>query len=434
MRMYDIIAKKKYGGELTKEEIDTFITGYTKGEIPDYQASALCMAICLKGMTDRETWLLTDAMMHSGDTVDLSAFGNLSVDKHSTGGVGDKVSPVVGPVVASLGCKMAKMSGRGLGHTGGTVDKLESIPGYRTEMNREEFFRCVDRNGMAILGQSGDLAPADKKLYALRDVTATVDCISLIASSIMSKKLAAGAHNLVLDVKTGSGAFMKTVEDSIALAHAMVRIGRSAGRNVQALVTNMDVPLGTNVGNALEIEEAVRVVRGERKGDLYEVCMAICERLVSMSLEIPVEKARRMSEESIASGQAFESMKKWVAGQGGDVSVLEHPEKLRPQKEGRAVRATGDGYVCAMDTEAIGRAVCVLGAGRMKKEDRIDLSAGLEVLKKTGDTVRTGDCLTVLYGSSERALDEAERIYRSALRIGPEAVDRPTLIYASVSD
>ena len=434
MRMYDIIAKKKYGGELTKEEIDSFISGYTRGDVPDYQASALCMAICLKGMTDRETWLLTDAMMRSGETVDLSAFGNRSVDKHSTGGVGDKVSPVVGPVVSSLGCRMAKMSGRGLGHTGGTVDKLESIPGYRTEMSREDFFRCVEQNGMAILGQSADLAPADKKLYALRDVTATVESIPLIASSIMSKKLAAGAHNLVLDVKTGSGAFMKTVEDSIELAHAMVRIGRSAGRNVQALVTNMDVPLGRCVGNAIEIEEAVRVVRGEQKGDLYEVCMALCERLVSMSLGVSPEEARRMSEDSIASGRAFDQMKRWVAGQGGDTSYLDHPERLHPATEGRTVRSDRDGYVCSMDTESIGRAACVLGAGRVKKEDRIDPKAGLEVLKKTGDRVAKGDVLAILYGSSDEALGESERIYRSALKIGPDPVEKPSLIYATVTD
>ena len=284
MRMYDIITKKKRGGELTKEEIDFFIAGFTRGEIPDYQASSLLMAICFVGMTDKETYLMTDAMMHSGDTLDLSRFGELSVDKHSTGGVGDKTTLVVAPLVASLGAKVAKMSGRGLGHTGGTVDKLESFAGYRTELSPEEFMRQVEEVGICVIGQSGELAPADKKLYALRDVTATVDSIPLITGSIMSKKIAAGSKSIVLDVKYGSGGFMKTPGDAEALARKMVRIGRSLGRRVAALITSMDVPLGYGIGNAIEVREAMEVLRGRGPSDLREVCLSLASTMLHLSL------------------------------------------------------------------------------------------------------------------------------------------------------
>ena len=343
MRMYDIIHKKRCGLALDEAEIRFFVEGYTRGDIPDYQASALCMAICCRGMTSEETAVLTDAIMRSGDVVDLSMFGDLSVDKHSTGGVGDKTSLIVAPVVASLGGKMAKMSGRGLGHTGGTVDKLESIAGYRTAMTREEFTETVKNVGVCVVGQSGDLAPADKKLYALRDVTATVDCVPLIASSIMGKKLAAGAKSIVLDVKAGSGAFMKTVDDARKLADEMIRVGTMCGKNVRALVTNMDIPLGHNVGNSLEVVEAVRVLRGEQKGDLYEICVALASNLVSMFKNISVEEAQLMVAKSIESGAAFAKMKEWIAAQGGDVSMIEDTSKLPRAPYSREIASPCDG-------------------------------------------------------------------------------------------
>ena len=328
MRMYDIIHKKRCGLELSADEIRFFVNGYSKGEIPDYQASAFCMAVCCRGMTDDETFVLTDAIMHSGDTVDLSMFGDLSADKHSTGGVGDKTTLIIAPVVAAAGGKIAKMSGRGLGHTGGTVDKLESITGYRTSLSREEFLKTVEEVGVCVIGQSGDLAPADKKLYALRDVTATVDSIPLITSSVMGKKLAAGAKSIVLDVKTGSGAFMKTPEEAKTLAEKMVKIGTMCGRNVRALVTDMDVPLGHNIGNALEVAEAVRVLKGEQKGDLYEVCVCLAANLVSMFKKISEDEAKALVVSLIESGAAYKKMKEWIAAQGGDVRQIEDTSLL----------------------------------------------------------------------------------------------------------
>lgn len=429
MLMYDVIRKKRCGEALTREEISFFIENYTKGIIPDYQASAFCMAVCCNGMNPDEVWYLTDAMLHSGDVVDLSMFGEYSVDKHSTGGVGDKTSLIVGPIVATLGGKLAKMSGRGLGHTGGTVDKLESIPGYRTTLEREEFIDIVKNVGMSIIGQSGDLAPADKKLYALRDVTATVDSIPLISSSIMSKKLAAGAHSIVLDVKTGSGAFMKTVEDSRKLADAMVKIGTSAGRNVRAVITNMDVPLGKNVGNALEVIEAVEVLKGKEKGDLYEVCIALASNLVSMFRKIPVEEAKILAENAIADGSAFETMKKWIKAQGGDVSVIEDVSLLPHAPYTKEIVAAEDGYVSKMNAESIGIAASVLGAGRISKEDKIDMSAGIIVYAKTGDFVKKGDTIAVLHTSDEKRFTEAETRFEKAIEFTKEFVEKPVLIF-----
>lgn len=429
MRMYDIIHKKRCGLALDEAEIRFFVEGYTRGDIPDYQASALCMAICCRGMTSGETAVLTDAIMRSGDVVDLSMFGDLSVDKHSTGGVGDKTSLIVAPVVASLGGKMAKMSGRGLGHTGGTVDKLESIAGYRTSMTREEFIETVKNVGVCVVGQSGDLAPADKKLYALRDVTATVDCVPLIASSIMGKKLAAGAKSIVLDVKAGSGAFMKTVDDARKLADEMIRVGTMCGRNVRALVTNMDIPLGHNVGNSLEVVEAVRVLRGEQKGDLYEICVALASNLVSMFKKISAQESQLMVAKSIESGAAFAKMKEWIAAQGGDVSMIEDTSKLPRAPYSREIASPCDGYISHMNTEGIGLCASLLGAGRVNKGDSIDFGAGIELAKKTGDYVGKGEKIATLHASNEALFADAKEKFISSLEFSDKKTGKPQLIF-----
>ena len=426
--MYDILQKKRYGEELTREEIGFFIRGYTEGSIPDYQAAAFCMAVCFAGMTDRETAALTDAMARSGDTVDLSRFGNFSVDKHSTGGVGDKTSLILCPIVSSLGCKVAKMSGRGLGHTGGTVDKLESIPGYRTSLSEEEFLDQVERTGLALIGQTGNLTPADKKLYALRDVTATIDSIPLITSSIMSKKLAAGSKNIVLDVKTGSGAFMKTPEDAEKLAENMVRIGKSCGRNVSALLTDMDRPLGFAVGNSLEVIEAVNVLKGLEKGDLYEVSVSLATEMVSLVKSISPEAARREVENAIESGKAFAKMKEWIAAQGGDTSVLDDTDLFPKAAFTYEVRAPKGGRIRKMNAEDIGKAAAILGAGRISKEDPIDHAAGIVLAKKTGDSVKKGDVIATLFTNNEASVAQAEKRFLSALEIGRGDVPEEKLI------
>ena len=428
MRMYDILQKKRYGEELTREEIGFFIKGYTEGSVPDYQAAAFCMAVCFAGMTDRETAALTDAMARSGDTVDLSRFGNLSVDKHSTGGVGDKTSLILCPIVSSLGCKVAKMSGRGLGHTGGTVDKLESIPGYRTSLSEEEFLDQVERTGLALIGQTGNLTPADKKLYALRDVTATIDSIPLITSSIMSKKLAAGSKNIVLDVKTGSGAFMKTPEDAEKLAENMVRIGKSCGRNVSALLTDMDRPLGFAVGNSLEVIEAVNVLKGLEKGDLYEVSVSLATEMVSLVKSITPESARREVENAIETGKAFAKMKEWIAAQGGDTSVLDDTDLFPKAAFAYEVRAPKGGRIRKMNAEDIGKAAAILGAGRISKEDPIDHAAGIVLAKKTGDSVKKGDVIATLFTNNEASVAQAEERFLSALEIGRGDVPEEKLI------
>lgn len=429
MRMYDIIHKKRWGQALTREEIVFFVNGYTSGSIPDYQMSALCMAICCNGMTAEETACLTDAMMHSGDVVDLSMFGELSVDKHSTGGVGDKTTLVIAPIVASLGLKMAKMSGRGLGHTGGTIDKLESIPGFKTTLPPNEFMNIVDKVGVCVIGQSGELAPADKKIYALRDVTATVDSIPLIASSIMSKKLASGAHSIVLDVKSGTGAFMKNAEEAKLLADEMVSIGNACGRRVRALVTNMSVPLGMNVGNALEVEEAVRIVKGEQKGDLYEVCVALASNMISLVRQISIENAQKLVESAVDSGRAFHKMKEWILAQGGDVSVIEDTDKLPRAKYTYRVVSNACGYISEMNTGDIGIAASLLGAGRIAKDDDIDFSAGIVFRAKTGDYVAEGDEIATLYSSNENLFAGAEKKLREAITLSSEKVEKPVLIY-----
>lgn len=429
MRMYDIIENKRNGRELSKEEIEFFVKGYTDGTIPDYQASAFCMAVYFKGMTEKETVILTESMANSGDTVDLSMFGSLSADKHSTGGVGDKTSLIVAPIAASLGAKVAKMSGRGLGHTGGTVDKLESIPGYKTTLSEDEFLSQVEKTGIAIIGQSGNLTPADKKLYALRDVTATVDSIPLIVSSIMSKKIAAGSKNIVLDVKCGSGAFMKTLKDAEILANEMVKIGNSCGRNTAALITDMDRPLGSAVGNSLEVIEAVKVLKGEVENDLKEVCLSLAAKLISLVLSLSYEESLKRVTDALESGKAYCKMKEWISAQGGDAAFIDNTELFEKAEYSYEILSDSDGYISAMDTEKIGLSSVILGAGRSSKEDKIDFSAGIIIDKKTGDKIKKGEKIATLFTNNETSLQDAEKTYLSALTVSAEKPEEKPLIY-----
>lgn len=432
--MYDIIKRKRDGGELSDEEISFFIDGYVSGEIPDYQASALCMAVFYRGMSLRETTALTMAMVRSGDVVDLSRIPGLKVDKHSTGGVGDKTSLVVVPLVASLGVRVAKMSGRGLGHTGGTLDKLESIPGLSVSMDRAHFERIVSEVGCAIIGQTGDLVPADKRLYALRDVTATVDSIPLIASSIMSKKIAAGTDRILLDVTCGSGALMKTLDDALDLAQEMVSIGECVGRTSVALVTNMDRPLGYCIGNALEVAEAVSTLRGEGPKDLTDVCVELAATMVFLAGLGEMDVCRSLVRDQLAGGLGLAKLKEMVAAQGGEASLLDDAcDSLVAPRPSREVTADSDGYLFAMDTERCGLASVALGAGRAKKDDAIDHSAGIVLVAKPGAAVRAGDVVATLHAASDSLLDEGERLFRSALDIRPERPKDAPLIYARVS-
>lgn len=424
MRAVDLIAKKRDGLALSEEEIRFLIKGYTDGTIPDYQMSAWAMAVFYRGMTPEETVVLTDAMMRSGDTVDLGCFGDFSVDKHSTGGVGDKTTLIVAPIVAALGGKMAKMSGRGLGHTGGTVDKLESIPGFRTTLSAEAFRCQVEEVGVAVIGQSGNLTPADKKLYALRDVTATVDSIPLIASSVMSKKLAAGAKSMVLDVKCGSGAFMKTREDGLVLARTMVDIGKSCGRNVAALLTNMDVPLGNAVGNALEVWEAAEVLQG-KPGQLRQLCVALSAQLLSLCHGWTEQEALAKVTDALDSGLAMDTMTRWIEAQGGDPDLSRLP-KAAVQEPVLAVRS---GWITQMDAAEVGVSSSLLGAGRMKKDDAIDYGAGIILHKKTGDFVETGEPLAWLHTNDRSLLAAAKDRFSSALQWGEEKPAPMPLIY-----
>ena len=432
MRIYDIITKKKHGEELTDAEIEYVIREYTKGAIPDYQISALMMAIYFKGMTDRETATMTLAMANSGDTVDLSEFGTLTVDKHSTGGVGDKTTLVIAPIAASLGAKLAKMSGRGLGHTGGTVDKLESFPGYDTSLSPDAFFEHVRRIGISVIGQSGDFAPADKKLYALRDVTATVDSIPLITASIMSKKLAAGSSAVVLDVKYGSGGFMKTPEDAEALARGMVEIGKRCGRRMCALITNMDIPLGYAIGNALEVCEALDVLSGHGPADLTEVCTALATEMVSASLGMSTDDARAAVLDAISSGRALAKFAEWIEAQGGDASYAKDTSLFPKAKYEYDVKAECDGYISAMNAEEIGVSSVVLGAGRLTKDDAIDHAAGIILRKKRGDKVNAGDTIATLYTNNESKIADAERMLLGAVVISDTKPEAEPLIYKTV--
>ena len=427
MRIYDIISKKARGDRLENDEISYFVEGYTKGEIPDYQAAALLMAMFINGLCEEETVCLTECMARSGDMLDLSPLGENTADKHSTGGVGDKTTLIVAPVVAALGGTVAKMSGRGLGHTGGTIDKLESIAGYNTTLSGEEFFTLAEENGIAVVGQSGNLAPADKKIYALRDSTATVSSLPLIVSSIMSKKIAAGAKNIVLDVKTGSGAFMKTLEDSKALAEQMVKIGKRCGRNMAAVITNMDMPLGNAVGNALEVAEAVAVLRGEQQDDLYYVSVELASELVCLLKGVSKETAVSLVEDCIRSGKAYDKMLEWVASQGGDTACI-MDTKLLPQAKYSLDLKGKSGYICSMDTEKIGVAATLLGAGRVKKEDTIDHAAGIIIRKKTGEYCEEGEPVCTLYSNDDGKLGAARDMYLSALSFGDKPEEKP-LIY-----
>lgn len=432
MRMYDLIEKKKRGGELTREETAWMVRGFVDGSIPDYQMSAMLMAIYFQGMSDEEMTGLTLEMAASGEMVDLSPIEGIKVDKHSTGGVGDKTTLIIGPMVAACGVKVAKMSGRGLGHTGGTIDKLESIPGFQTSLPREEFFDLVNRHGIAVIGQSGNLVPADKKIYALRDVTATVDSIPLIASSIMSKKIAAGSNGIVLDVKTGSGAFMKTLEDSISLAEKMVAIGKGAGRRCCAVITDMDVPLGHAIGNSLEVVEAVETLRGEGPEDLTEVCLQLAANMLYMADRGTVEECLCLARKTIEDGSALRALKQMVAGQGGDASYIDHPEQFPRAAAAVEVKAESDGYVVHMDTEGCGIASVLAGAGRSQKEDVIDYAAGIMLVKKYGDAVRCGDVLAVVYAESgEKARAGAEKL-SSAYEIGKARPEPKKLVLARV--
>lgn len=429
MRMYDIIHKKRNGGELSEEEIRFFIEGYTDESIPDYQAAALCMAIYFRGMTPKETSILTLAMAESGDQIDLGGIEGFTVDKHSTGGVGDKTSLIVVPIVASCGGKVAKMSGRGLGHTGGTVDKLESIPGFRTELNPDDFIKQVNGIGLCIVGQTGELAPADKKLYALRDVTATVESIPLIASSIMSKKLAAGSKGIVLDVKTGSGAFMKTVEESENLAKEMVAIGKSAGRSVTAVITNMDIPLGDSVGNSLEVIEAIKTLKGEGESDLTEVCLTLAAQMLSMVTGEDEKTCYSMAKGAIDNGLAINKLREMISAQGGNANVVDDYSLFKQPKYTAEIFSECDGYIEHTDAEKIGIASVILGAGREKKGDPIDPSAGIVLKKKTGDYVKKGEPLAVFYTDDEGKIEGAKQEFLDAFTFGDERTQPQKLIY-----
>lgn len=427
--MYDIIHKKRNGGELSEEEIRFFIEGYTDESIPDYQAAALCMAVYFRGMTPKETSILTLAMAESGDQIDLGGIEGFTVDKHSTGGVGDKTSLIVVPIVASCGGKVAKMSGRGLGHTGGTVDKLESIPGFRTELNPDDFIKQVNGIGLCIVGQTGELAPADKKLYALRDVTATVESIPLIASSIMSKKLAAGSKGIVLDVKTGSGAFMKTVEESENLAKEMVAIGKSAGRSVTAVITNMDIPLGDSVGNSLEVIEAIKTLKGEGESDLTEVCLTLAAQMLSMVTGEDEKTCYSMAKGAIDNGLAINKLREMISAQGGNANVVDDYSLFKQPKYTAEIFSECGGYIEHTDAEKIGIASVILGAGREKKGDPIDPSAGIVLKKKTGDYVKKGEPLAVFYTDDEGKIEGAKQEFLDAFTFGNERTQPQKLIY-----
>lgn len=434
MRMVDLIEKKRDGQELSTAEINFIISGYTDGSIPDYQMSALTMAIVFRGMTERERADLTMAMVRSGEQIDLSQIEGIKVDKHSTGGVGDTTTLVLGPLVAAVGVPIAKMSGRGLGHTGGTIDKLESVTGFHVEIDNAEFIKLVNKNKIAVIGQSGNLTPADKKLYALRDVTATVESIPLIASSIMSKKIAAGADAIVLDVKTGAGAFMKTLKDSRELAHAMVRIGNAVGRKTMAVISDMSQPLGYAVGNALEVKEAIDTLKGEGPADLTELCLTLGSHMVYLAKKAAsLAEARQALEKAINDGSALEKLKVFLSSQGGDATVVDHPEKLPQAKYTFELEAKANGYVADIVADEVGTAAMLLGAGRATKDSVIDLAVGLVLRKKIGDQVKIGESLCTIYSNAENVNEVKQKLYEN-IKITPEKVNPPTLIYEEITD
>ena len=432
MRIYDIIAKKRDKGELTDEEIEFFVKESVKGNIKDYQITALLMAIYLNGMTDRETVTLTLKMAESGDMLDLSCLDGVTADKHSTGGVGDKTTLVVAPIVASLGIKVAKMSGRGLGHTGGTIDKLEAIDGFDTALSPERFIENVKEHGIAVVGQTGNLAPADKLFYSLRDATATVGCMPLIASSIMSKKLAAGSECIVLDVKYGSGAFMKTAEQAEELSKMMVDIGEKAGRKVAAVISDMDTPLGFGIGNSLEIKEAVDVLKGKDVSDLKEVCLTLAANIVKLSEGTTIEDARTKAETALSSGAAYEKFKEFIASQGGNLEQIENTDLLPGAAFTAEIPCPTDGFIGSMNAERIGSSSVILGAGREKKEDTIDFGAGIVLHKKTGDFCKKGESLATIYTNKAETLKSAEKCFLEAISFSEDEPKRNELIYKVV--
>lgn len=429
MRMYDIIMKKRNGGTLTKQEIDFFIEGYTKGEIPDYQVSALMMAIYFQKMNEEETLALTMAMAGSGDMLDLSEIHGIKVDKHSTGGVGDKTTLALAPMVAACGIPVAKMSGRGLGHTGGTIDKLESFPGFRTDIATNHFIENVNRIGISVMGQTADLAPADKKLYALRDVTATVDNMSLIASSIMSKKLAAGADAIVLDVKTGSGAFMKTEADSVALANEMAKIGRNAGRNTIAVVSDMDQPLGFAVGNALEVKEAIATLKGQGPEDFVKLCMTLGSQMLIAGGKAKDEaEAYDMLQQVLDNGEALDKLAEFVEAQGGDKKAVYDTDLLPVAQIIESVYSPVEGYISHIECDEIGICSLILGGGRETKESDIDLSVGIVLTHKVGDYVTKDDILAYIHANDEKKLNMAKERFLKAYTFSDVVVEKPKMI------
>ena len=429
MRMTDLIAIKRDGGELTTEQIDFMVQGYTKGDIPDYQMSAMCMAILLKGMNDRETLDLTMSMMNSGEVIDLSRIAGLKADKHSTGGVGDKTSLVLCPMVAACGLKIAKMSGRGLGHTGGTIDKLESFPGFTVGISEEQFFENVNQIGLAIIGQTADLVPADKKIYALRDVTGTVPSIPLMVSSIMSKKLASGSDIIILDVKCGSGAFMKTVEDAKELARGLTRIGRLAQRRCAAVITDMDQPLGNAVGNALEVKEAIAVLKGEKEGELLELCLTLGGLMViEAGMAETMDQARELLMVGIRSGAALEKLAEMVRAQGGDSRGVYDLSQLPQAPVQFSVSSDQAGFVSRIEAEKVGLVSMHLGGGRVDKESSIDLSVGVVLEKKVGDRVEAGESLAVIHASSQEKAEEAAELLKQCFTFSEKPAPRPAFI------
>lgn len=429
MNMVDIITKKRDGGELSPEEIHYFIDNYVKGSIPDYQASALLMAIYFRGLSRAETFALTEAMEFSGDVEDLSDLPGVKVDKHSTGGVGDKTTLVVAPVAAAAGVTVAKMSGRGLGFTGGTADKLEAIPGFRTRLEPEEFRRQLAELGLAVITQTGSITPADKKIYALRDVTGTVESPGLIASSIMSKKLAAGSDGIVLDVKCGSGALLKNLEEAENLAELMIDIGRNAGRKMVAVISDMSQPLGQAVGNALEVEEAIQVLKGGGPEDLRQLCLELAGEMIWIGGRAEsFQEGKNIARKVLEDGSALEKFREMVRRQGGDDRIIEEPDRMGSSRYSRDVFAERDGFIAEMAAQEIGRASQHLGAGRLRKEDEIDFTAGIRMHVRIGNFVKEGDVLATLYGADSRRLEEAETIIEAAVRFSSEPAAPPKLI------
>ncbi|KAB2295581.1 pyrimidine-nucleoside phosphorylase [Staphylococcus epidermidis] len=433
MRMIDIIEKKRDGKSLTKEEIEFFVNGYTHGEVPDYQASSLAMAIFFQDMNDEERAALTMSMVNSGEKIDLSDINGIKVDKHSTGGVGDTTTLVLAPLVAAVGVPVAKMSGRGLGHTGGTIDKLESVKGFNVEISEKDFIKLVNDNQVAVIGQSGNLTPADKKLYALRDVTGTVNSIPLIASSIMSKKIAAGADAIVLDVKTGSGAFMKTLDDAEALAHAMVRIGNNVGRNTMAIISDMSQPLGNAIGNALELKEAIATLKGNGPKDLTELVLTLGSQMVVLAEQATsLDEARQMLIDAIKTGKALNKFKTFLSNQGGDDSIVDSPEKLPSAKYQVEFKAKKDGYITEIIANEIGVASMMLGAGRQTKEDVIDLGLGIVLNKKVGEHVEKGENILTIH-TNTKEIDDILYKLDNSITIESKG-EAPTLIHKIITE